>query len=131
MNNRIDELLQDLADDIRRQYPSLPSESTEYKIWTQNLSRNPPSSTPLLPGKAKIGRPEKVRRAYRVLCNADEDYQRLFIVMYVKRFGKKLKAKALGIPVSSMYQKRKELVAYVEGAMMHTKSLDPIDLPAA
>ena len=125
MNHSIDQLLRDVADDLRRQYPSLPGESTEYKIWTQNLSRNPPRSTPLLPNVARIGRPESVRRVYHILQHADSEYQKLFIVMYFKRCGKKLQAEMLGVKVSAMYEKRHQLISYVEGALEVWRLIQP------
>lgn len=115
MIDYIDELLREVAADMRQRFKGYPKQSPEYTIMTQDLSRQPAASKALLPDNALIGSPQDRRDIYRALRRARREQQEFFIIFYVKRWGRKKKMAELGCTKTEMYLKRDQLHSYLLG----------------
>lgn len=113
-------LLQDVALEIDKQTKGkgYPTQSPEYTIWTQDLSRQPACTKIPLFDQTTIGMKKDVREAYRALRNARKEYQERFLVFYVSHMGREKRMKALDCSNrNQLGARRGELHAYIQGML--------------
>ena len=111
------ESMQELAQELRKRHESYPTKSPEYVIMTQDLSRRPPKSTPPL-SSSTIMLSKELIGLHAAISNARWEFQRRFVLFYLRKWGRKRTMEVLGITDKNQYyMKRDELHAYILGVM--------------
>jgi len=120
MIDYIDIMWRDWAVDMRGHYKGWPSENHIWRMYiAQGLSSD--DFGPRCPN-IQIGYQADVEQMIQVFQTMDDDFQLFAWIFYVKRWGKKRKAKTLDMTITKMYETRSNLHSYTEGRLYKLES---------